>query len=96
MTLHRLIFYLLICQKVTLLERARNVQQQLLRDLEHPYVSGVYVERALAKKWNRQMGIMMPFVFTSGLGLEKIMGQQQWVAIWGNCIWIISNSSSLA
>lgn len=56
------------------LERASTVQKQLLQDLEHPYVSGVYVERALAKKWNRQMGIMMPFVFTSGLGLEKNNG----------------------
>ncbi|MFJ8090383.1 amino acid adenylation domain-containing protein [Lysinibacillus sp. NPDC095746] len=74
------------------LERARNVQKQLLHDLEHPYVGGVYVERALAKKWNRQMGIMMPFVFTSGLGLEKNNGATTMGGYLGDIVYGLSQT----
>ncbi|MEK3728058.1 amino acid adenylation domain-containing protein [Lysinibacillus sp. FSL W8-0953] len=74
------------------LERARTVQKQLLQDLEHPYVSGVYVERALAKKWNRQMGIMMPFVFTSGLGLEKNNGSTTKTSYLGDIVYGLSQT----
>ncbi|MGO5092388.1 amino acid adenylation domain-containing protein [Clostridium sporogenes] len=55
----------------TFLDRAKNIQEELWSDLEHSYVSGVYVERELEKRANLQGGGGMPIVFTSGLGLEE-------------------------
>ncbi len=46
-------------------------------DLEHSYVSGVYVERELEKRANLQGGGGMPIVFTSGLGLEEKGGNEK-------------------
>jgi len=48
------------------LERARHLQQQLWRDLEHAEVSGVRVMRRLAAR-EGAMGAGMPVVFTSTL-----------------------------
>lgn len=58
----------------TFLERARNVQQQLWRDLDHPYVGGVQVQRELVKKNGAYHGAAMPVVFTSALGVDELGG----------------------
>lgn len=58
----------------TFLERARNVQQQLWRDLDHPCVGGVQVQRELAKKTGTHHGGAMPVVFTSALGVDELGG----------------------
>ncbi|MDJ0837507.1 MAG: amino acid adenylation domain-containing protein [Acidobacteriota bacterium] len=48
--------------------RAKNLQQQLWRDLDHRQVGGVRLLRELAKKSGDPRGAAMPVVFTSTLG----------------------------
>ncbi|MCG8640170.1 MAG: amino acid adenylation domain-containing protein [Desulfobacterales bacterium] len=55
----------------TFFERGRNLQRRLWQDLDHPYFSGVEVQRELAKTGNRQQGRGMPIVFTSALGVDR-------------------------
>jgi len=55
-------------------DRARHIQQQLGRDLDHRHYSGVKVLRELVRTGRRQSGAIMPVVFTSTLALD---GQQQ-------------------
>ncbi|QDR79913.1 non-ribosomal peptide synthetase [Sporomusa termitida] len=55
----------------TFLERGKNLQQQLWQDLDHPYVSGVLVERELGRISGPRQAVTMPVVFTSGLGIEQ-------------------------
>ncbi|MBN3527026.1 non-ribosomal peptide synthetase [Paenibacillus apiarius] len=55
----------------TFLERGRNLQQQLWRDLDHPYVGGVQIQRELAKQSGKHHGVAMPVVFTSALGVDQ-------------------------
>lgn len=50
------------------LEQTRIIQKNLWEDLNHPYVSGVEIERLLNQQ--NQNGAM-PVVFTCGLGLEQ-------------------------
>lgn len=51
--------------------RCQDMQKQLLQDLEHTLVSGVEVERMLRKDRNHFNEIVMPIVFTSGIGVNK-------------------------
>ncbi|MBY9080396.1 amino acid adenylation domain-containing protein [Paenibacillus sp. HN-1] len=55
----------------TFLERARNVQQRLWDDLDHPLVGGVQVQRELARRSGAHTGGSMPIVFTSALGVDN-------------------------
>ena len=52
-------------------ERAKHVQQQLGRDLDHRQYSGVRVLRELVRSGQRQSGAIMPVVFTSTLALDS-------------------------
>ncbi|MFL5884106.1 MAG: amino acid adenylation domain-containing protein, partial [Thermoleophilaceae bacterium] len=52
------------------LDRARRLQTQLWRDLEHRRVNGVELLRELARRRGRRAAAM-PVVFTSTLGLEQ-------------------------
>lgn len=54
----------------TFMDRARNIQQQLWADLDHPLVGGVQVQRELAKRSGSHAGGSMPIVFTSALGVD--------------------------
>jgi len=51
------------------IDRCRNIQEQLLADLNHSLVSGVVVERELMKHSGGNE-ITMPVVFTSGFGIN--------------------------
>jgi amino acid adenylation domain-containing protein len=55
----------------TFLDRAKRVQAQLWRDLNHTYFSGVKALRELARRQRHSQGAIMPVVFTSILGLES-------------------------
>jgi amino acid adenylation domain-containing protein len=46
-------------------DRARRLQEQLWKDLDHSYYSGIRVLRELAKVLGRNTGALMPVVFTS-------------------------------
>lgn len=50
-------------------ERAKEIQKVLWSDISHSSVSGVHVERMLNK--NKQSDVVMPVVFTSGIGLTE-------------------------
>jgi amino acid adenylation domain-containing protein len=52
-------------------ERAQRIQEQLWKDMEHRYISGVEVIRQLGKTSGTTFGTLMPVVFTSLLGLGK-------------------------
>ncbi len=52
------------------LERCRILQQQLWKDLDHPYYDGVALQRELTKKHDAK-SLLFPVVFTSALGLNK-------------------------
>lgn len=52
------------------LERCRILQQQLWKDLDHPYYDGVALQRELTKKYDIK-NALFPVVFTSALGLNK-------------------------
>ncbi|MEH2060573.1 MAG: amino acid adenylation domain-containing protein [Nostoc sp.] len=51
--------------------RAKHIQQQLWDDLDHRYVSGVRVLRELAQIQERNLGALMPVVFTSTLSQDS-------------------------
>lgn len=52
------------------LERARALQARLWDDLEHRYISGVDVLRALAQRRRSGVSALMPVVFTSALDID--------------------------
>lgn len=55
-------------------ERARNLQEQLWQDLEHPYISGIKVLREYIRVHNLDpRSAALPVVFTSALGMEDII-----------------------
>jgi yersiniabactin nonribosomal peptide synthetase len=72
--------------------RARRLQQQVSRDLEHSEVSAVWVLRELSRRSGRE--VMMPVVFTSTLGApgasaaprtpfaERVWGVSQTPQVW--------------
>src|SRR5699024_185246 len=51
--------------------RARGIQKQLSKDMEHSSYSAVELERELKKRQGNPQGSIMPVVFTSGLGIEQ-------------------------
>lgn len=52
------------------LERARALQERLWDDLEHRYISGIDVLRALAQRRRSGVSALMPVVFTSALDID--------------------------
>lgn len=69
--------------KDSFLERCKAVANQLHRDMEHSLVSGVEVERELAKITGKS-DVTMPVVFTSGIGIQ---GEGQEKAYFGEIIY---------
>ena len=78
--------------KNSFLARCKAVQEQLHADMEHSLVSGVEVERELAKVTGKS-GVTMPVVFTSGIGIqgesrkdayfgEIVYGESQTPQVW--------------
>ncbi|SFU41363.1 yersiniabactin nonribosomal peptide synthetase [Clostridium sp. DSM 8431] len=62
----------------TFLKRVKNLQSQLIRDLEHTHYSAVEFERELKQKKRDIKGSIMPIVFTSGLGINN-SGSDKWI-----------------
>lgn len=60
------------------LERAKNVQKQLIKDLEHTLYSTVDLERELKKQTGNMKSSIMPVVFTSGLGINQ-WNKDKWI-----------------
>ena len=72
------------------MNRCQKVQKQLWQDLDHPYVSGIEVEREIKKLSNRNTDITMPVVFTSGIGVNK--GSVDPVSYFGKIVYGISQT----
>lgn len=58
--------------KKQLSKRFKKIQSQLMEDLEHSKYSGVEFQRDLRKYCEIDDYILMPFVFTSGLGIHAL------------------------
>jgi len=74
----------------TFTNRARRIQQQLWEDLEHRYVSGVRVQRELARQRGDFQKATMPIVFTSTLTLN--FEQQDSLEQLGEVVYSISQT----
>jgi pyochelin synthetase len=72
--------------------RAIRLQQQLWRDLEHRYFSGVRVVRELARREGRTPSAM-PVVFTSTLGFGALGQETSTFSHFGELIYGISQAS---
>ena len=70
------------------IERAQNVQIQLMEDLEHTFYSAVDLERELKKKRGNVKDSIMPIVFTSGLGVDQ-WNEGKWI---GNLVYNVSQT----
>lgn len=60
-----------IDEKKTFIELAHEIQNQLMRDLEHSNFSGIKFQRELSKYDGTQFQYGIPFVYTSTLGMEN-------------------------
>lgn len=58
----------------TFLKRIKNVQTQLMKDLQHTSYSAIEFERELKQKRGDVNSSIMPIVFTSGLGINDNSG----------------------
>ena len=56
-------------EPASFLTRANRLQKQLWQDLDHRYVSGIWVQRELARRQGGAPQAANPYVFTSGLGM---------------------------
>jgi amino acid adenylation domain-containing protein len=63
-------------EPANLRDRARIVQRQLWRDIEHSSFNGVEVLRELTRHHGRSQQIAMPVVFTSALPLDEENGRE--------------------
>ncbi|NHA37351.1 non-ribosomal peptide synthetase [Staphylococcus schleiferi] len=69
-------------------KRFKKIQSQLMEDLEHDKYSGVEFQRAIRKYCEIDDYILMPFVFTSGLGINALNSSNQF----GEIIYNISQT----
>ncbi|MCC5635072.1 amino acid adenylation domain-containing protein [Nostoc sp. CHAB 5844] len=74
------------------IERSRRLQQQLLQDLEHRYISGVRVTRELARRQGTAPSAM-PVVFTSTLGFSSLGQETLTFSHFGELVYGISQAS---
>lgn len=73
-------------------QRAFRLQQQLWRDLEHRYFSGVRVTRELARRQGTAPSAI-PIVFTSTLGLDALGQETSSFSHFGELVYGISQAS---
>ncbi|NEU05531.1 amino acid adenylation domain-containing protein [Clostridium senegalense] len=78
--------------KDTFIERCKNIQQKLWQDIDHSYVSGVDVQRELAKINGKNQGMVMPVVFTSAIGYENKNSKEISRSLLGKRIYSISQT----
>lgn len=73
-------------------DRSRRLQQQLWRDLEHRYISGVRVVRELARRQGTPPSAL-PIVFTSTLGFSSLGQETLTFSHFGELVYGISQAS---
>ncbi|NJN11976.1 MAG: amino acid adenylation domain-containing protein [Richelia sp. RM1_1_1] len=72
--------------------RAREIQQQLLQDLDHIHISGVEVLRELVRRRKTGLTAVMPIVFTSLLGLNSVNTKDLEFSFLGEEVYSISQT----
>ncbi len=77
------------------LSRARVLQEQLWKDLDHQYISGVEVMRDITRHTGRQPGAVMPVVFTSLLGMQARVTERPSMSWLGDTVYKSSQTSQV-
>lgn len=73
---------------VTFIDKARIIQDQLYKDINHSLYSAVEFGRELRNRKNKEKDSLMPIVFTSGLGLLE-NNEDNWI---GELVYNISQT----
>ena len=73
-------------------ERARQLQDQLWKDMEYRHFSGIRVLQELSRKNQGTARTLMPVVFTSNLGYESIRQERSGLALPGQIVYSISQT----
>jgi amino acid adenylation domain-containing protein len=78
--------------RLSLLENAKQVQQQLWNDLDHRYISAIQLLREMGKRTNSR--VSMPVVFTSTLG-GRALDHEQDASELGEEVYGVSQTSQV-
>ncbi len=81
-----------VSHDMTFMERTRKIQEQLWKDMEFRYFSGVRVLQELSRKNQGGERTLMPVVFTSNLGYEKIRPESSGLSLPGKLVYSISQT----
>jgi amino acid adenylation domain-containing protein len=73
-------------------ERARRIQEQLWKDMEYRYFSGVRVLQELSRGKKGSERTLMPVIFTSNLGYENIRSESSGLSLPGKMVYSISQT----
>lgn len=71
---------------------AASIQDQLWKELDHRYFSGVQVIRELSQRSENRKAALMPVVFTSMLGLENKSDEGSEISKFGELIYNVSQT----
>ncbi|EYF04310.1 non-ribosomal peptide synthetase [Chondromyces apiculatus] len=74
-------------------QRAQGIQQQLWEAMEHREVSGIEVQREVARIWRQHQGALFPVVFTSMLN-KRVEGMDALNGL-GECVYSITQTPQL-
>ncbi|MGD9971998.1 MAG: amino acid adenylation domain-containing protein [Desulfatirhabdiaceae bacterium] len=81
-----------VTHEIPFMERTRKIQEQLWKDMEFRHFSGVRVLQELSRKNQGGGRTLMPVVFTSNLGHEKIRPENTGLSLPGKLVYSISQT----
>ncbi|MCG8640090.1 MAG: SDR family NAD(P)-dependent oxidoreductase, partial [Desulfobacterales bacterium] len=81
-----------VTHDVPFIEQTRKIQEQLWKDMEFRYFSGVRVLQELSRKNQGRERTLMPVVFTSNLGYENIRSESRGLSLPGKLVYSISQT----
>ena len=81
-----------VTHDVPFVERTRQIQEQLWKDMEFRYFSGVRVLQELSRKKPAGERTLMPVVFTSNLGYEGLRPESTGLSLPGKLVYSISQT----
>ncbi|MDN4066700.1 amino acid adenylation domain-containing protein [Paenibacillus vini] len=74
---------------------AEALQRQLWKDLDHREYNGVELLREIAKRENNSGNVMMPVVFTSALGFERMGLDSSVFELFGKQVYSVTQTSQV-
>ena len=81
-----------VSHDISFRERARQMQEQLWKDIEFRYFSGVRVLQELSRKNQGGERTLMPVIFTSNLGFDNIRQESTGLLFPGEVVYSISQT----